>query len=240
MPPEDLQLRPAVPDDLGPIADLFLASRSAAVPAMPPVADAVGARAWVTGWDLAEREVWIASDEAGLAAFASMEGSWLGALYVAPDRARSGIGSVMLNLVKSLRPGGFALWVFESNTPARALYARHGLVELEHTDGSDNMERSPDLRMAWPGSDPVAYFRSEIDEVDRLLAVLLARRAALTAAVQPHKAVPGHAGRDAEREREIAERMSVHAPGLGPDAMSRIMDTVIAESLDAWESPGSS
>jgi GNAT superfamily N-acetyltransferase/chorismate mutase len=237
MPPEEVRLRPAGPEDLGPIADLYLASRTAAVPQMPPVGKPdQEVRAYVAGWDLGERDVWVAEDGAGITGFASVEASWLDSLYVAPDHARNGIGSALLDVVKSLRPGGFALWVFESNRPARAFYARHGLVELEHTDGSDNMERSPDLRMAWPGSDPVAYFRSEIDDVDGLLAVLLSRRAALTAAVQPHKPVAGHAGRDAEREREIAERMSAHAPGLGPDALNRIMHTVIAESLDAWES----
>ncbi len=237
MQPDEIQLRPAVPADLGTIADLFLAARAAAVPKMPPVARPdVDVRAHFGAWDLTRRDVWVASDESGLTAFASLEESWLDSLYVAPVRARSGIGSALLDVVKSLRPDGFALWVFESNLPARAFYARHGLVELEHTDGSDNMERSPDLRMAWGGADPMAYFRTEIDDVDRLLAVLLSRRAALTAAIQPHKPVAGHAGRDAEREREIAERMSAHAPGLGPDALHRIMHTVIAESLDAWES----
>ncbi len=233
MPPEDVQLRPGVATDLASIADLFLASRAAAVPDMPPVTG--DARAWVTGWDLAGREVWVAEDDTGLVGFASVEDSWLSELYVAPDRVGHGIGSVLLDVVKSLRPDGFALWVFESNTPARAFYARHDLIELEHTDGADNMERSADLRVAWPGADPVSYLRAQIDEVDGLLAVLLGRRAALTAAVQPHKMVGGHAGRDAGREREIATRMSLHAPGLDPDAMGRIMHAVIAESLDAWE-----
>lgn len=237
MLPEQIQLRPGAPTDLAPIADLFLASRAAAVPAMPPVGRPdPDVRAYVGGWDLTRREVWVAEDDTGLTGFACLEDSWLGSLYVAPERARNGIGSALLDVVKSLRPAGFALWVFESNAPARAFYLRHGLVELEHTDGSDNMEHSPDLRMAWPGPDPVAYFRSEIDDVDGLLAVLLSRRTALTAAVQPHKPVAGHAGRDAEREREIAERMSTHAPGLSPDALHRIMHAVIAESLDAWES----
>lgn len=223
--------------DLASIADLFLASRAAAVPDMPPVGrSAEDVHVYVRGWDLGKREVWVAADQTGLVGFASLEDSWLGSLYVAPDRARRGIGSALLDVVKSLRPDGFALWVFESNTPARAFYARHDLIELEHTDGADNMERSPDLRMAWPGADPVAYLRAQIDEVDGLLAVLLGRRAALTAAVQPHKVVGGHAGRDAGREREIATRMSLHAPGLDPDAMGRIMHAVIAESLDAWES----
>ena len=73
--------------------------------------------------------------------------------------------------------------------------------------------------MAWPGDDPLGYLRRRIDEVDDELAVLLARRVALTAAVQDHKAASGayagQRGRDAEREEEIVERMARHAPGLG-------------------------
>jgi hypothetical protein len=51
--------------------------------------------------------------------------------------------------VKTLRPDGFGLWVFTSNTPARAFYAGHGFVETERTDGSDNEEHAPDVRMEW-------------------------------------------------------------------------------------------
>ncbi len=68
--------------------------------------------------------------------------------------------------------------------------------------------------MAWLGHDPLAYLRGRIDEVDDELAVLLARRMALTAAVQDHKEVGGHAGRDPEREAEIVQRMAAHVPGL--------------------------
>ena len=189
MPSEEITVRPAGPDDLSAVADLFLASRAAAVPQMPPVVDEADARRWVLGWDLGPREVWLAVAGTGVVGFAALEDSWLWGLYVAPDRMRDGVGSTLLEVVKAQRPRGFALWVFESNERARAFYRRHGLVELEHTDGADNMERSPDLRMAWPGADPVAYFRSEIDDVDQILAVLLGRRAALTGAVQDHKGV---------------------------------------------------
>ena len=74
---------------------------------------------------------------------------------------------------------------------------------------------SPTCRWRGSGDDPLAYLRGRIDEVDDELAVLLARRAALTAAVQDHKEVGGHAGRDPEREAEIVERMARHVPGLG-------------------------
>jgi GNAT superfamily N-acetyltransferase len=83
--------------------------------------------------------------------YARFTATWLDDLYVVPGHAGSGIGSALLDLVKSLRPGGFQLWVFEMNAPARAFYARHGLVERERTDGSGNEESAPDIRMEWPG-----------------------------------------------------------------------------------------
>jgi chorismate mutase len=72
-----------------------------------------------------------------------------------------------------------------------------------------------------------------VDEVDDELAVLLARRAALTAAIQRFKDVPGHAGRDPDRETEIATRMAHHAPGLGVAGIRRIVHEIITVSLDA-------
>ena len=110
---------------------------------------------------------------------------------------------------------------------------RHGLLELETTDGSGNEEQAPDVRMAWPGEEPMAYLRAQVDEVDDELAALLARRAALTAAIQRFKDVPGHAGRDAAREAEIVARMARHAPSLGEAGLHRIMHEVIGASLDA-------
>jgi chorismate mutase len=87
--------------------------------------------------------------------------------------------------------------------------------------------------MVWLGLDPLAALRARIDGVDDDLAELLDRRARLTALVQQHKAVPGHAGRDSSREAEIAERMATRAPRLGAARMGRIMHAVITESLDA-------
>jgi len=152
MPSEALTVRPAGPDDLSAVADLFLASRAAAVPQMPPVVDEADARRWVLGWDLGPREVWLAVARTGVVGFAALEDSWLWGLYVAPDRMRDGVGSTLLEVVKAQRPRGFALWVFESNERARVFYRRHGLVELEHTDGADNMEGV--RTCGWPGPAP--------------------------------------------------------------------------------------
>ena len=231
----DLVLRPATADDAPQLTELYLATRRDAEPAMPPQQhSAESVQAFLAG-AVADKEVWVAEDDA-IVGFLILDGAFLDALYVGPDHQGLGIGTSLLDLVKARRPDGFALWVFASNAPARGFYHRHGLVELEHTDGSANEERCPDVRMAWPGADPVAFLRRQIDEVDDELALLLARRFALTSTVQGFKHQSGHEGRDPAREREIARRMAAHAPGLGAEALGRIMDAVIGESLDAYES----
>lgn len=232
----DLTLRPAEPDDAEAIADLYSAARVAAVPQMPPAMHTNAEdRAWMAG-QLArtDTEAWVAEREGTLVGYVLLESGWLDHLFVRADAKAQGIGTALLDLVKSLRPDGFSLWVFESNTGARRFYARHGLVELERTDGSGNEEKAPDIRMAWPGDDPVGFLRGLIDEVDDELAQLLARRAALTRAVQHHKPDPS---RDADRERQIAERMALRAPLLGADRLARIVHAVITESLVAAAEP---
>ncbi|HEY0950184.1 GNAT family N-acetyltransferase [Nocardioides sp.] len=223
-----LLLRPATEADAPAVAAVHLASRSAAA-MPPPVHDDDEVRHWLAE-RLREDEVWVADQDERVVGYARLAGAWLDDLYVLPDRAAAGVGSALLEVVKARRPEGFCLWVFEANEPARRFYARRGLVELERTDGSGNEEQAPDIRMAWPGSDPLAFFRGLIDEVDAQLGDLLARRAALTRAVQPHKSDPA---RDPAREREIAEAMARRAPELGADRLARIVHTIITESLDA-------
>lgn len=235
--PTEVVLHPATADDLSAVADLHLRARAAAVPAMPAgVHTPDEVRDWVGGWDLTAYDVWLASADGRLAGYSRSTSTWLDDLYVDPDHQGSGIGSALLDLVKTQHPDGFCLWVFESNRPARDFYARHGLVELERTDGSANEEHQPDVRMAWLGHDPLAFYRSLIDEVDLLLGDVLARRVALTRVVQEHKREAADSGdpvRDAAREREVVTRVAGPAAELGEERVARIMNVIIAESLDA-------
>ncbi|GAA4758793.1 hypothetical protein GCM10023350_50860 [Nocardioides endophyticus] len=226
--PTELTLRPATEADAKAVAGIHLTSRRAA--AMPPGVHPDGeVSTWLTGRLLMD-EVWLAEVDEAPVGYARFTPTWLDDLYVLPTHAGRGVGSALLDLVKAQRPDGFCLWVFETNAPARAFYAHHGLVELEHTDGSANEEKAPDVRMAWPGSNPLAFLRQLIDEVDDQLGDLLARRTALTAAVQEIK---HDVSRDPAREREIAEAMADRAPALGVERLSRIVHTIITESLDA-------
>lgn len=228
----DLRVRPATAEDAEAVADLYGAARAAAVPMMPPGMHTHDEDRAFFAAQLARptHEGWLAEQGEELVGFALLDAVWLDHLFIRPDRTGQGVGTVLLDLVKSIRPHGFSLWVFETNTGARRFYARHGLVELEHTDGSGNEERAPDLRMAWPGVDPLGFFRHLVDEVDEQLGDLLARRVALTRAIQPLKQDPT---RDPVRERAIAEAMARRAPELGVDRLARIVDAVIGESLDA-------
>ena len=199
-------------------------------------------RNWVEGLLARPDELWVATDadaDDTVVGFVLLRGGWVDLLFVHPDHGGRGVGTALLDLVKGLRPDGFGLRVHQANSRARDFYLRHSLVELETTDGSGYLDSAPDLQMAWLGQDPLRYLRLRIDAVDDELAVLLARRTALTAAVQDHKAATGaeagESGRDSAREAEIVARMARHVPELGPDRIARVMRAVIAESIGAWE-----
>lgn len=153
--PTDVLLRQAGPDDADAIADLYGAVRAAAVPFMPPALHSNAEDRAFFAARLADgvHEAWLAEADGEVVGFALLTATWLDALYVSPAHQRGGVGTALLDLAKALRPAGFGLWVFESNTPARSFYARHGLVEVERTDGSENEERAPDIRVVWPGAD---------------------------------------------------------------------------------------
>jgi ribosomal protein S18 acetylase RimI-like enzyme/chorismate mutase len=230
MPP-DLVLRPATAADLPAIAEVHLAARAGAGEAFPPgVHSADEVRGWVAGWDLTAYDVRVATLDRQVVGYTRSTPTWLDDLYVAPYAQGQGVGSALLAQVLAERPEGVGLWVFASNQPARDFYARHGFVALERTDGSANEERAPDIKLVWPGRDPLACFRSMIDEVDLVLGDVLARRLALTRAVQD---VKPSSERDPDREAEIARRVAGIAPELGEERVARIVDVIITESLDA-------
>lgn len=228
----DLVLRPAIESDDHEIAEVYLAARRAA-PMPPLVRTPTAIRYWLSARVQVD-PVWVAQSGSSVVGYARFPAGWLDDLYVHPDHQGQGVGAALLELVQAQRPAGFCLWVFESNLPARRFYERHGLVALDPTDGSGNEERAPDVRMAWPGAAPLAFYRSLINEVDESLGDLLARRSALTRVVQQHKTATGRpVVRDPAREAEIAASLAQRAPELGEERLRRIVYAIISESLDA-------
>ena len=75
-------------------------------------------------------------------------------LYVAPERSGQGIGTRLVERARFEAPAGLVLWTFQVNTAARAFYARRGFAEVALTDGADNEEHEPDVRLRWQPTDP--------------------------------------------------------------------------------------
>jgi GNAT superfamily N-acetyltransferase len=146
--PDEVVLRPADEHDLDAITEVYLSSRRAAeMP--PPLHSDEDVREWLRRRLRGSDETWVATVDAQVVGYVRFTEEWLDDLYIAPSYAGRGIGSALLDLVKGLRPDGFGLWVFEMNRAARRFYASRGLVEVERTDGSDNEERCPDVRLCW-------------------------------------------------------------------------------------------
>jgi len=236
----DLRVRPATTEDADALATLYLDAREAAYPAIPPSVhppDDVR-RWWRSRFEAGDGvEVWLAQRDEEPVGLLLLEHDWVHSLYVAPGLTGQGIGTVLLDVAKAVRPTGLGLWVFEANEGARRFYRRHGFAEVRRTDGSDNEEHAPDVEMAWPDPGSIGELRRRVDALDDRLAALLGERARLTARIQRLKEVPGHAGRDRRREAQIVARMTQSAPELGPERLARIMDAVITASLDAAEHP---
>ena len=148
--------------DLPAVAEVHIRAREAAYPAMPPGtppaptrcapgSPAGTSRRTTSGWP---------RPTPGWSATPASTTIWLDDLYVDPDAQGAGVGSALLDLVKAQRPERLLpVGLRDQRAGPRPSTAAHGLVDLEHTDGAGNEEKEPDLRMAWPGRDPLAFFR---------------------------------------------------------------------------------
>jgi GNAT superfamily N-acetyltransferase len=140
---------PARPEDAAAIAALFGAARRGAMPWLPVLHDDADVRAYFAERVLPSCEVLVKRRDGEVLAFLALAGDAVDHLYVRPDAQGQGIGSALVAEAKARRPRGLELWAFQRNAPALAFYARHGFTELYRTDGSDNEEREPDVRLGW-------------------------------------------------------------------------------------------
>ena len=163
-----------------------LLARGAAMP--PGIHPPDDVRAWVGTWDLTERDVWVAESDGATRRLRQPDPDLARWPVRRPRRpARRASARPCSTSPSRCAPTGSACGSSRSTNPRARSTLRHGLVALERTDGSANEEHAPDVKMVWPGADPLAYFRSLIDDADLVLGDVLARRAALTRVVRDHK-----------------------------------------------------
>jgi GNAT superfamily N-acetyltransferase len=147
-----MQVRRARPDEADEIAGVWLRSRAASVPGIPPpVHTDAEVRGWFQEVVFATREVWVAYDRGAVVGLLVLEDEWIDQLYVEPDRTGRGIGGQLIDVAKRQRPSALKLWTFEANVGARRFYERHGFVATDSTAG-DNEEGAPDVRYEWSPS----------------------------------------------------------------------------------------
>lgn len=143
-------IRRARVDEAGPIAAVWLRSRTASAPDIPAPAQADDeVRIWFEEVVLSTKEVWVAEDTDAIVALLVLEEEWIDQLYVDPDRVGQGVGGLLMAIAKEQHPDGLKLWTFAANAGARRFYERHGFVATASTEG-DNEEGAPDIRYEWP------------------------------------------------------------------------------------------
>lgn len=144
-----MEVRLAKPDEAREIAGVWLRSRAAAVPDIPPpVHTDNDVRGWFRDVVLPDREVWVARDGGAIVALLVLDDDAVDQLYVEPGCTSQGIGSRLIAVAKQRRPSRLELWTFQSNVRARRFYERHGFVATDSTDGN-NEEGAPDVRYEW-------------------------------------------------------------------------------------------
>jgi GNAT superfamily N-acetyltransferase len=145
---DDVELRQADMAEARVVADVWLRSRAASIPAIPPpVHTADEVREHFATVVLPHREVWLAVVNGTVAGLLALDDEWVDHLYIDPPVFGRGVGSQLIAVAKQRRPR-LKLWAFQSNVGARRFYERHGFVAVAFTDG-DNEEGEPDVQYVW-------------------------------------------------------------------------------------------
>lgn len=144
-----MAIRRARPDDAAAVADVWLRSFAAALPAVRRAHTDDEVRGWVRDVLLPGHEVWVADADGDVVGLLALSAGWLDQLYLSPEWRGRGLGDRFVALAKERQPAVLQLWTFQVNEPAQRFYARHGFVAAERTDGAGNEEREPDVRCVW-------------------------------------------------------------------------------------------
>jgi len=130
------------------LATLHRTARQAAMPWLPVLHTPDQVVWFFKSRVLPVERVWVARDAKQIAGFIAVHEGWLNHLYIDPGHWGGGWGTKLLDVARA-DTGRLQLRVFQQNTRARHFYACRGFLERELTDGQNNEEGMPDLRMEW-------------------------------------------------------------------------------------------
>lgn len=83
-----------------------------------------------------------------VAGFLARDAGQIQALYVDAPFRGAGIGGALLNHACGCTDW-LSLWVHAANTRAQRFYTRQGFYEVARSDGANNDEGLPDIRLEW-------------------------------------------------------------------------------------------
>jgi GNAT superfamily N-acetyltransferase len=144
-----LVLRRAEAADAFTVAQVWLRSFAAALPAVRLVHTDDQVRTWIRRVVIGTLETWVATADDSVVGIMALDDTDIDQLYLDPQWRGRGVGDLLVAHAKSRRPTGLGLWTFQVNTPAGRFYERHGFIEVARTDGSRNEEHEPDVRLEW-------------------------------------------------------------------------------------------
>jgi enamine deaminase RidA (YjgF/YER057c/UK114 family)/ribosomal protein S18 acetylase RimI-like enzyme len=147
--PPEVTLRRAVAADAEAVAEVYLRSYDAALPTVARAHSDDEVRAYIRDVVVPRQETWVAEAEGAVVGLMALGDGEMAQLYLDPDWRGRGLGDRFVALAKERSPRGLSLWTFQINKPAHRFYERHGFRAVEHTDGSGNEEREPDVRYEW-------------------------------------------------------------------------------------------
>lgn len=144
-----LSLRPAASADADAVAAVFSPSFRLLLDFLPDLHTVAEDRWFIEHVILRDCAVTVAEAECRVVAFLALQGQEVRLLHTDPAWIGRGAGRLLLEHAKASGVPALELWCFQANTRARRFYEAHGFRAVRFTDGSDNEEKTPDVRYRW-------------------------------------------------------------------------------------------
>ncbi len=139
-------IRPLHPSEASIVAEFYHDIRKDTVPVFH---DIQGIKWYIESFLLPRWSSFVYEENGEILGWVDVHQGMLNQLYCKRGHTGKGIGKQLLDFAKSREPGGLQLWTFQLNGSARRFYGREGFHEVELTDGANNEEKQPDVRMVW-------------------------------------------------------------------------------------------